>query len=430
MLFRRINLNIKMENVEIKKCRVCESDNLIPIISLGNQHIVNFVDSKHQESPKCPLDLVLCEKCKLVQLKHNAPSEAMWGDQYWYKSSINKMIREDLKDIVQNVENIYPLNSEDIVVDIGCNDGTLLDFYSKDKALNLVGFEPSSNVARESSEKGFEVINDFFNSKSFKEKFGNKKAKVITAISMFYDLEDPNKFMEDIVECLDEKGLFVIQQNYIVKMLENNAFDNICHEHREYYSYLSLKNLLDKYNLETFDIVENEINGGSIRTYIKFKGNQNLKGAPGSEERIAKLIEKEKEIGLDTIKPYIEFASRIENIKKELIEFLKEKKQEGKSICALGASTRGLVLLQYFGLGPEIIDCIFDRNPDKEGKKSVGSWIPITSPDNFEKYKPDYQLVLIWHIFKGIGDDEKEFVNKGGKFILPLPSLNITNQVD
>ncbi len=415
------------ENFEIKKCRSCGSEELIPIISLGNQYIVNFVDSK-EEGNKCPLDLILCNNCKLIQLKHNAPPESMWGDQYWYKSGINRMIKEDLKDIVENAKRFSELKEGDFVVDIGSNDGTMLGFYG-DKKIKLVGFEPSKNVAKEASSKGFHIINNFFNAESFKKEFGGKKAKIITAISMFYDLEDPNKFLQDVISILDKKGLFIIQQNYLVTMLENNAFDNICHEHREYYSLYSLKKLLEKYNLEIFDIEQNEINGGSIRTYIRFKDNEELISEEGNIH-IKEVEEKEKMLELDTKKPYIEFASRIESIKKELLDFLKKEKESGKKICGLGASTRGLVLLQYFGVGPDLIECIFDKNPEKEGKLAIGSWIPITSPDNIENYCPDYQLVLIWHIFKGIGEDEKKFVKNGGKFILPLQKFKIVDKID
>jgi len=416
------------ENFEIKECRSCGSKELIPIISLGNQYIVNFVKFRDEKSSKCPLELVLCGNCKLLQLKHNAPAESMWGNQYWYRSGINKMIKDDLLDIVNNIKNLLTFKEGDVILDIGCNDGTMLGFYNLPE-VNLVGFEPSRNVAQEAASKGFNVINDFFNAKKFKERFGEKKAKVITAISMFYDLEDPNQFLEDIISILDPNGILVIQQNYLVTMLQNNAFDNICHEHREYYSYYSLKNLLDKYNLKTFDVSLNEINGGSIRTYIK-RNESNLTTPEGAEERLAKIIENESNLSLDTKKPYLEFASRIDSIKKELLDFLKREKAFGKKICALGASTRGLVLLQYFGLDSSLIDCIFDKNPDKEGKIAVGSWIPITSPSNIDKYKPNYQLVLIWHIFQGIGEDEKEFIKKGGKFILPLNRLKIIDQIN
>lgn len=409
---------------KIEKCRSCDSKELIPIISLGDQYIVNFVSSVNDKRDKCPLNLVLCDKCKLLQLEHNAPNSSMWNEQYWYKSAINKMIRENLKEIVSEANNLVDLNLGDVVVDIGCNDGTLLEYYSNEKS-RRIGFEPSKNVCNEARKKGLEVINDFFSAEEFDKILDNQRAKIITAISMFYDLEDPNKFLRDIVKILDKEGLFIVQQNYLVSMLEQNAFDNICHEHREYYSLTSFIPLLEKHGLEIVKASLNDINGGSIRTIIKFKDSNKDKFSQQDKEFIDDLLAKEKELLLDEKEPYIEFATRIETIKKDLLNFLREEKLEGKKICAIGASTRGEVLLQYFELGPDIIDCIFDKNPDKEGKKTGGTLIPITSPKKIEKYKPDYQIVLIWHIFKGLEEDELKFLNEGGKFILPLPKLKI-----
>lgn len=411
-------------NIEIKKCRSCGSEELAPIISLGNQYVTNFVDKNNDGQVRCPLDLILCENCKLVQLKHNAPPESMWNEQYWYKSGISSTIKEDLKDIVETSVKIAGPKEGELVIDIGCNDGTLLGFYPN-KSLKLVGFEPSKNVAKDAKEKGFHIINNFFNYEDYKKEFGNKKAKIITAISMFYDLENPNKFMEDIVSCLDKDGLLVIQQNYLLTMLTNNAFDNICHEHREYYSLLSLNNLLEKYNLEVFDIIQNGINGGSIRTYIKFKGNNKIKSSEGSKKRLELVKMKEKEMSLDTLKPYLEFASRINKIKKDLLNFLREEKEKGKKICVYGASTRGNVILQYFNLDEKLIACAADKNPDKWGKKTVGSLIPIVSPEELRKINPDYILVMVWHFFEEIKKQEKVYFENGGKFIVPLPNFKV-----
>jgi SAM-dependent methyltransferase len=415
------------EATEIKSCRSCGHESLKLILSLGEQYVTNFVSSigEQKSIPKVPLELVLCEKCKLLQLKHNAPPESMWGDQYWYKSGISSTIKNDLKDIVKSSEKIVNMEKNDVIVDIGCNDGTLLSFYEKGRGLNLIGFEPSKNVALEAKSKGFHVINDFFNAGSFKGHFGKKKAKVITAISMFYDLEDPNAFLSDILEVLDEKGLFVIQQNYLVSMLEQNAFDNICHEHREYYSIISLSDLLKRHGLEIFDICESGINGGSIRTYIRRKGNESLNGFAGSENRIKKALEKEKRAGLESEKPYLEFASRIRGIKRRVMDFLNQEKSKGKSIWIYGASTRGNVILQYFGLHPGIIDCIADMNADKWGKKTVGSLIPINSPEEFRKANSDYLLVNTWHFFDEIKDQERDYFGKGGKFIVALPEFRV-----
>ena len=409
----------------IEKCRSCNSDELTPILSLGDQYVTNFIESEAEQGPMVPLETVLCNGCKLLQLRHNAPAESMWGDQYWYKSGISTTIKADLKDIVEKAMKLRSLNTGDIIVDIGCNDGTLLDFYGKD--ITKVGFEPSKNVAGEAARKGHKVIGNFFNFQNFKEEFGEKKAKIITAISMFYDLEEPNKFVQEIKECLDEEGLFIIQQNYLLTMLEQNAFDNICHEHREYYSLISLKNLLEKHGLEIFDVEQNSINGGSVRTYIRKKG-ANLTGFSGAEKRIMNLIEEENSKGLDSLKPYQEFASRVNGIRERLMDFLKQEKEKGKSIWIYGASTRGNVILQYFGLDPKLIDCIADKNQDKWGKKTVGSLIPIKSPQEMREAHPDYLLVNTWHFFDEIMKQEENYFNNRGKFIVALPEFKITGK--
>jgi len=409
--------------MKIKNCRFCDSKDLTPIISLGKQYISNFIKSKKEQGIKVPLNLVLCKKCKLLQLEHNAPDELMWNDSYWYQSGISTTIKTDLKDIVNKVQALKEIERNDIVIDIGCNDGTMFEFY--DKGI-LVGFEPSKNVADTAKKKGFKIINNFFNAEDFKEKF-EKKAKIITAISMFYDLSKPNEFLKDITECLDKDGILIIQQNYLVSMLEKNAFDNILHEHRSYQSLASLKYMLKKHGLEVFDVELNNINGGSIRTYVRFKGSQ-LKGFKGDKGRIKQIENKEKSLKLNTKKPYLEFASRIEKIKKELMNFLKQEKKKGKKIAIYGGSTRGNVALQYFGLNSDLIDVIADKNPDKWGKKTVGSMIKIVSPEEMRKRKPNFLLVNTWHFLSEIIKQENEFYERGGKFIVALPEFKIVGE--
>ena len=413
-----------MQALEIKRCRACDSNKLIGVISLGEHYISDFIELNGNPGTKVPLDLVLCEDCKLLQLKHNAPNESMWGGNYWYKSGINSVTMSDLKDIVSKTEKLVNLNSGDLVLDIGCNDGTLLGFYDKE-GIFLAGFEPSKNVASEAAKKGFIIINDYFNADSFRRNFGGKKVKVITAISMFYDLENPNKFLDDISECLDENGLFIIQQNYLVSMLEQNAFDNICHEHREYYSFHSLARLLNRHDMEIFDVELNDINGGSIRTYIRKKSNSRITPFTGALKRISRIIEKEDEIKLDSLTPYTEFAKRINLLKETLLKFIRIEKKKGRIFGLIGASTRGNTLLQYFGLTHNEIAAASEANPDKFGRYTVGSMIPIMPVEEVKKIKPDYMVVLIWHLFEGLMEKEKNFLKEGGKFILPLPDFRI-----
>ena len=258
----------------IKKCRSCGSKRLTKVISIGPTIIPNY--SKKEKDIKIPLDLVFCKNCKLLQLKQTTNPCLLWNDNYGYQSGMNKSMTEEIKDIVKEIERIVKLKSGDVVLDIGCNDGTLLNFY-KNKNIHRFGFDPSGNVLEIAKEKlkkygtkNITLIKDFFAKEIFFKR-SKQKAKVITAIAMFYDLDNPNKFVKDVYDCLDENGILVIQQNYLLKMIENNAIDNIVHEHLTYYSFTTLKKILDRHNLETFDIQFNNVNGGSFRTFIRKK---------------------------------------------------------------------------------------------------------------------------------------------------------------
>ncbi len=258
----------------ISACRVCESKNLQEILSLGNSYLSNFRTDK-KKPKKFPLDLVLCPTCKLVQLRHNAPQSLLYTENYGYRSGINQTMKTELQEITQ--EALRMLNKKTphlFVVDIGANDGTLLSFYPK--TVERIGVEPIKKLASLCKKQANVVINDFFNYKNFTKKLRDKKADIITIISCFYDMEEPNEFIADVKKILNEKGIIVIQQNYLVSMLRQNAFDNIVHEHLEYYSLLSLSYLLNHHNLEVFHVKESKLNGGSFRTYIARIGERKI----------------------------------------------------------------------------------------------------------------------------------------------------------
>jgi hypothetical protein len=268
------------------------------------------------------------------------------------------------------------------------------------------------------------IIHDYFNYEAFKREFGNKKAKLMTSIAMFYDLEDPNTFVEDVEKCLDKDGLWIIQMNYLGLMLENNTFDNISHEHLEYYSLTSLENLLNRHDMEPFDVELNDVNGGSFRIYVRHKGAR-IRGFRGAEKRLRKLEDNEKEKGFGKSKAYDEFAREIEEIRRDLMGFLNQEVKKGKRIFIYGASTRGLVVLQYFGIDKNLIEAAVDKNPDKWGKYIVGTGIPIMSVEQYRKEKPDYLFVLPYHFIEEIKDQEKDFLEKGGKMIVAIPKFRI-----
>jgi len=408
---------------KIKCCRSCGSTNFKPILSLGKIFISDFVDSFSNRG-KAPLKLVFCEDCSLLQLKHTTNPELLYRE-YWYKSGINENIIRDLEDITAKAEKLVKLQLGDLVLDIGCNDGTMLRFY-KTKYLILVGFEPALNLIKEAKVGNTKIIPEFFNFEDFQKNFKDKKAKVITSIAMFYDLDNPNKFVEDISKVLDNNGIWIIEQRYLPSMLKQNDVGNICHEHVEYYSLLSLKNLLDKHDLEIFDVEQNEVNGGSLRTYIKHK---NALINPLVENRVKNLEEEEKSYKLNTNIPYKEFAKRIEDIKQKVYSFIKEEHDKGKIIHIYGASTKGNTMLQYFGLDHKLIEAAAERDSRKFGKKIVGTKISIISEEESRK-RANYFLILPWHFLDVFIKREAEFLKSGGNFILPLPEFKVLNWED
>jgi hypothetical protein len=397
-------------------------------MSLGNQYVTNFVEEPEKDYPKGPLDLVLCNVrdggCGLLQLKHTMERDVLYR-KYCYKSGISTTMVKALADITSTAKKIVSLSQGDVVVDIGANDGTLLRQYKMPEIVT-VGFEPS-NLWKLGTEGNSKIINDYFNYESFRKALGEKKAKVITSIAMFYDLEDPNTFVEDIKKCLAPEGVWIIQMNYLGLMIENNTFDNISHEHLEYYSLLSLANLLERHGMEAFDVELNDVNGGSFRIYVKHKG-ANVKVFPGCQQRLETQKNYEVKMGFDDSKVYDSFAKLIEKGKKDVLSFLNQEVKKGKKIFIYGASTRGLVVLQYFGIDKALISGAADMNSDKWGKYIVGTGIPIMSVDEYLKKKPDYLFVLPYHFLEEIKTQETRFLDNGGKMFVAIPSFKVISK--
>ena len=406
----------------ITECRSCGTSDLISILSLGNQYPSNFVDDDFSpnEKDKIPLELVFCRKkeCGLLQLKHTASRESLYK-QYWFRSGLNETMRKALQDITEGIEKRISLSESDIVLDIGCNDGTLLRSYKS--KVKLVGFEPASNLIHEAEEGTDLIINNFFSFFEFAQHFLGERIKVITSIAMFYDLEDPNSFVTDIVNCLDQSGIWVIQMAYLIPMLELNAFDNIVHEHLEYYSLKSLKNLLESHGLEIFDVELNDVYGGSFRVFIKNKNNSQIQ----IQNSVDELLAREERFGLSEKQTYLDFAKRVNSIKDELYDFINQENSNGKIIYVCGASTKGNALLQFCNLNDKLIKKAADVDSIKFGKRTIGSDIPIISEEQAKQENPDYFLILPWHLVEFFKERLKEFLSNGGKFIVPIPKFKI-----
>src|SRR2546428_9020862 len=404
--------------IAVRECRLCSARRLTRVLSLGNQFVSDFV-TPAGEHPKSPLELVRCQHCGLIQLKHTFPRTNLYR-HYWYRSGISKTMRDALADVAAEAHRVAKPAAGDIVIDTGCNDGTLLRSYPK-TGLRLVGFEPAENLI-EDARKGTDcVFNDFFRAGIFGEKFGREKAKIITSVAMFYDLEDPNSFVTDIVDCLARDGVWVVQQNYLATMLQKNGFDNIGHEHLEYYSLSTMERLLAKHGLGIFDVETNDVNGGSFRTYICRPGSYRVR------QSVKLLRRKEDHLRLNSGEVYRTFAENIRKIKSKLTSLVKTEVRRGKTVYVYGASNRGNTILQYCGLNYRLIGKAADANSEKWGRRTVGTKIPIVSKEEARRDKPDYFLILPHHFLEEIKLEEKDFLNRGGKFIVPLPEVRLVS---
>lgn len=403
---------------------------MVELFTLGDLYVSDFI--KNDDVPrggKVEMKMMLEEETGAVRLEKCASPDTMYG-KYWYRSGINKTMKNELKGITENILSLIKLKENDIWVDIACNDGTLLSFLPE--SLIRIGIDPVDDSFKKESEKHSNlIIQDYFSYDVYsKSKFGNSKAKIVTSIAMFYDLEDPKKFISDVYEVLDNNGLWVLQLSYTPLMIKQMAFDNICHEHVYYYSLFNLKKLFDSCGFNIVDCQLNDINGGSFRVYaMKDVGDvKKFSTQPNRDVcqfRVNSILEYEKTLQLDKVETWKDYFDDILKLKEETISFIMQEKEKGKTIWGYGASTKGNTLLQYFGLDNTLIDGIAERSVYKWGLKTVGSNIPIYSEDDMRKAKPDYLLVLPWHFINEFVERESDFLKSGGKFIVPCPKFEI-----
>jgi len=407
---------------EIHKCRICNSLNLLSILSLGEQCLTGiFPVNRDMKVTKGPLDLVWCPDCLLVQLRQSYSLSEMYGDNYGYRSSLNKSMVRHLKNKVNFVERFRPLSSGDLVLDIGSNDATTLKAYSKDRIIK-VGVDPTAEKFKRYYSGDIECISEFFPSDTYNRKYSNKKAKIITSIAMFYDLEDPHGFVEEIVRILDTDGIWHFEQSYMPSMLRMTAYDTICHEHLEYYALRTVKSLLEDCGLKILDVQINDINGGSFAVTA---GHKYTTAFLENNPVIEWLLLQEERMGISIPRPYRDFEERVFKHKSDLWDLINGIKGDGKTIIGYGASTKGNVLLQFCGFTEKEIPFVAEINEDKYNRFTPGSNIPIITENEARSMNPDFFFVLPWHFKNSILDREQEFIARGGKFIFPLPYIEI-----
>jgi FkbM family methyltransferase len=421
---------VKDQRVVVNDFYVKKPQALTELFTLGDLYVSDFLaDNESPRHAPVEMKMMLEESTGAVKLERSAPPGTMYG-KYWYRSGINNTMKTELGNIVTSILDVTKYKENDLWIDIACNDGTLLSFVPRD--FIRIGIDPADDSFKADSEKVSNlIIQDFFSAKVFtRSKFGRLKAKVVTSIAMFYDLEDPKSFIDDVAEVLDQDGVWVMQLSYTPLMLEQLAFDNICHEHIYYYSLFNLQSLLNHSGFDVVDVQLNDVNGGSFRVYAMKQGaNKRLFGTQPYRDvcdfRVKSLLAYEKTLNLDKKETWLDFYARINTLKKDLVEFITAEKAQGKTVWGYGASTKGNTLLQYFGLDHTLIDGIAERSIHKFGLRTVGTNIPIHSEDEMRRAKPDYLLVLPWHFINEFVAREKDFLDKGGKFIVPCPKFQI-----
>ena len=404
----------------IKNCRSCKSKKLKKLFSLGKLSFTGkFTNNFSINVPKAELGLVMCKKCELIQLSSNFNKRYLYGPDYGYRTGMNMTMKTHVRSVVKKASLLTKLKKNDAVLDIASNDGTLLNYYKN--SVIKVGIDPTIVKFKKYYRKIDFGIADFF-AKSKIEKIIKKKFKVITALSVFYDAEAPNKFLSDVEKLLEDDGIFILEHADLSSIIKLKMFDTICHEHLEYYSHRVIINLLKKNNLELFDFSLNDINGGSTQYYIKKIKSKKYKT---NNLKIKKLLKKENSLNLNKVETFKKFFNKIKKVKFDLITILKKLKTDNKIIHGYGASTKGNVLLQYFGIDKKYLDLISDRNPKKNGFYTPNFKIKIVKEEYSRNLKPDYYLVLPWHFKKEILIREKRIRRHGTKFIFPLPKVTV-----
>lgn len=395
-------------------CRLCNSPKLTTVLDLGSLTLTGVFPKPGQADPMAsPLTLAICEDCKFVQLRHTVNPDLMYAE-YWYRSSTNQTMRDHLRGVVDDVKRAVTLKAGDVIIDTGCNDGTLISNY--DAAIERIGVDPS-NAVQMIKDPTVRVVNNFFTAANVQPLLGARKAKAITSISMFYDLDRPHDFVRDVVSCLTPDGVWVVEMNYTGNMVHTLGYDMISQEHLAYYTLRVFERLIQQHGLYINDISFNEINGGSIRFLCGFTKKET--------PLVAEIREKELRDGLEDIATYHTYGKKIDAFKTKLLALLSDIKVKGQKVCAYGASTRGNTILQHCGITRDLVYGAADRLPMKVGLETSGSRIPIISEEQMRQDNPAYLLVLPYYFLNEFVKREQAYLEAGGTLIVPLPELRL-----
>ena len=415
---------------QIESCRICRNQNLVSVLNLGEQFLTGIFPKSSDQAVACaPMDLVKChgaadgEHCGLLQSRFTFDLGLLYGGDYGYRSGLNQSMVAHLKGIVHDLAALAQPAADEIVLDIGSNDGTLLSFYPE-SGLDLVGMDPTAARFDKYYKPHIRRVADFFSAQRFRGIFGGRKAKIVTSIAMFYDLDRPMDFMCDVASILADDGVWRFEQSYLPAMLATKSYDTACHEHLEYYALKQIKYMADRAGLVILDVKFNNINGGSSSVTVAKRGSSYT----ANSTAITNILSQEDSLGLNTLAPFEAFRAETFAHRDELVALLRRLKSEGRLVLGYGASTKGNVLLQFCGITPELLPAIAEVNEEKYGCFTPGTKIPIISEAEAESRKPDYLLVLPWHFRDNICERESAFLRRGGKMIFPMPRIEVVAQ--
>lgn len=409
----------------IDRCRICGNRELATLLRLGTQALTGvFPRSRGQRVTAGPVELVKCREgrdpdaCGLVQLRQSYDKHEMYGMDYGYRSGLNQSMVRHLRAKVARIRRLAKPGPGDLVIDIGSNDSTLLQAYPAGGA-ELVGIDPTGPKFGEYYPKHVRLIPEFFSADLIRRKYGSRKAKVVTSIAMFYDLDEPLEFVRQVASILADDGLWVLEQSYLPSMLDATAYDTICHEHLEYYAVRQIAWLAQRAGLKIVEVELNDVNGGSFSIGLAKPGF-------GREDpEVKRLLTDERKLGLHTLAPYAAFKRRVIGHRRGLRAFFAETARRKQTVYGYGASTKGNVILQYCGISARQLPAIAEVNEDKFGCYTPGTGIPIMSEADVRAKDPDFLMVLPWHFRAGIVQRESEYLAGGGRLVFPLPKFSI-----
>lgn len=408
----------------ITQCRVCHSDKLTECMSFGKQYLAsNFVasnDGHPLAAIKVPLSVVLCEECGLLQLKELVKRDLLYHD-YFYRSGTNPMMQAALKDVVNDVSRNATLKKGDYIVDIGCNDCTMLSLFPSE--YRRIGVEPATNINWGSVDPSIHIINDFFSRKEVARATAGAPCRLVTSIAMLYGVEDLNAFSSEVKSMLAPDGVWCIQLSYLPTIIENMSFYDVCHEHLYYFSLSTLNSLMERNGLSIYDASLNDVNGGSLRVFVTHHEHQKAK-----TPNYYRILEEEQKLGLAEASTYQEFFGQVHDLKTRINGYLRNEADQGNLVVGLGASTKGNVLLQFFGVDRELLPYISERNPEKVSLRTLGTDIELVSEERARELAPSCMLVLIWFFKDEIIQREKQYLEQGGKLLFPMPYCHLVTK--